>query len=318
MYREDAYSAVVVGRFRIPSPRCSEDSAQDRSPALRCGVFSLQAADLKNYNDSEEAALEKTIKAIRDTGVNLIVCGQAVGELALHFCEKFGILVLKCPSKFELRRICRTTGAANLVRLEPPAPDDIGSCARVYLKEIGSTNCTILEQEDATSKVATIVVRGSSPNIMDDVERAIDDGVHTVKAMTRDARFVAGAGGCELQLADLLQQHAEAQPGLDQYAINKYGLALEVVPRTLAENAGLDAANIVAALYAAHKAGERSAGVNVVDGQVDATTGVLDLLWTKKEALRQATDAAVTVLRVDQIIMSKPAGGPKKGDQPAM
>mmetsp|Transcript_8400 Transcript_8400/g.24754 ORF Transcript_8400/g.24754 Transcript_8400/m.24754 type:complete len:302 (+) Transcript_8400:231-1136(+) len=222
------------------------------------GVFSLQAADLKNYNDSEEAALEKTIKAIRDTGVNLIVCGQAVGELALHFCEKFGILVLKCPSKFELRRICRTTGAANLVRLEPPAPDDIGSCARVYLKEIGSTNCTILEQEDATSKVATIVVRGSSPNIMDDVERAIDDGVHTVKAMTRDARFVAGAGGCELQLADLLQQHAEAQPGLDQYAINKYGLALEVVPRTLAENAGLDAANIVAALYAAHKAGERS------------------------------------------------------------
>mmetsp|Transcript_21104 Transcript_21104/g.69108 ORF Transcript_21104/g.69108 Transcript_21104/m.69108 type:complete len:542 (-) Transcript_21104:696-2321(-) len=281
-------------------------------------VLLKSAADLKNYNDSEEAALEKTIKAIRDTGVNLIVCGQAVGELALHFCEKFGILVLKCPSKFELRRICRTTGAANLVRLEPPAPDDIGSCARVYLKEIGSTNCTILEQEDATSKVATIVVRGSSPNIMDDVERAIDDGVHTVKAMTRDARFVAGAGGCELQLADLLQQHAEAQPGLDQYAINKYGLALEVVPRTLAENAGLDAANIVAALYAAHKAGERSAGVNVVDGQVDATTGVLDLLWTKKEALRQATDAAVTVLRVDQIIMSKPAGGPKKGDQPAM
>jgi len=282
-------------------------------------VLLKSAADLKNYNDSEEAALEKIIKAIAATGVNMIVCGQAVGELALHFCEKHKIMVMKCPSKFELRRICRTTGASTLVRMEPPTPEDIGSCSHVHVREIGSTMCTIIEQEgEEGSQVATIVVRGSSPNIMDDVERAIDDGVNVIKAMTRDARFLPGAGGAELRLADALQQYAEAQPGLDQYAINKYGLALEVVPRTLAENAGLDAANIVAALYAAHKAGKNNAGINVVDARVDADTGVLDLLWTKKEAIRQATDAAVTVLRVDQIIMAKPAGGAKKADQPAM
>lgn len=275
-------------------------------------VLLKSAADLKNYNDSEEIALEKIIKAIAAAGVNMVVCGQAVGELALHFCEKHKIMVMKCPSKFELRRICRTTGANALVRMEPPMPEDIGSCARVHVKEIGSTMCTILEQEDDGSKVATIVVRGSSPNIMDDVERAIDDGINVIKAMTRDARFLPGAGGAELRLADALQQYAEAQPGLDQYAINKYGLALEVVARTLAENAGLDAANIVAALYAAHKSGKPNAGINVVDGKVDDETGVLDLLWTKKEAIRQATEAAVTVLRVDQIIMAKPAGAKKE------
>merc|ERR1712113_350049 len=118
--------------------------------------------------------------------------------------------------------------------------------------------------------------------------------------MVNDARLLPGAGAAELLIADELQQ----------YAINKFGLAMEVVPRTLAENAGLDATNIVAAMYAAPKV-----GINVTDGKTEET-GVLDLLATKKEAIRLATDAAVTVLRVDQIIMSKPAGGPKAPEQP--
>ena len=119
----------------------------------------------------------------------------------------------------------------------------------------------------------------------------------------------------ELRLADALQQYGEAQPGLDQYAINKFGLALEVVPRTLAENAGLDATNIIAAMYAAHKAGHGGVGIDV-GGSGTADLGVRDLLHTKREALKMAAEAAVTVLRVDQIIMSKPAGGPKAPEQP--
>ena len=160
----------------------------------------------------------------------MLICGQAVGELALHFIEKYGMMVIKCPSKFELRRLCRTTGANNLVRLEPPTEGDLGYCKHVFVKEIGSTQCTIFDHEQDNSKLATIVVRGSTSNIMDDVERAIDDGINVVKSMTKDARFVPGAGAVELRLADALQQHAEAQPGLDQYAINKFGLALEARP----------------------------------------------------------------------------------------
>merc|ERR1719313_3244856 len=128
--------------------------------------------------------------------------------------------------------------------------------------------------------------------------------------MTKDARFVPGAGATELRLADAVQEFGEAHPGLDQYAINKFGLALEVVPRTLAENAGMDATKVIAEMYAAHKSGKTGVGIDVVNaGTGDA--GILDLLHTKKEAIKLATDAAVTVLRVDQIIMSKPAGGPK-------
>ena len=277
-------------------------------------VLLKSAEELKAYNNSEEESLEKVVKAIADTGCNMLVCGQAVGELALHYLEKYGIMCMRCPSKFELRRVCRTTGANTLVRLEPPAEADLGSCKHIHVKEIGSTRCTIFDHESDGSKVATIIVRGSTPNIMDDVERAIDDGINVVKSMTKDSRFVPGAGATELLLADALTTHGEAQPGLDQYAIKKYGLALEVVPRTLAENAGLDATNMIAEMYAAHKGGKQGVGINVGD-MCTGDCGVLDLLHTKKEAIKLATDAAVTVLRVDQIIMSKPAGGPKAPEQ---
>merc|ERR1712054_379324 len=279
-------------------------------------VLLKSAEELKAYNNSEEESLERVIKAIADTGCNMLVCGQQVGELALHFLEKYKIMCMKCPSKFELRRICRTTGANTLVRLEPPTEADLGCCSHVHEQEIGSTRCTIFDHESDGSRVATIVVRGSTANIMDDVERAIDDGVSVVKSMTKDDRFVPGAGACELLLADVLTTFGEAQPGLDQYAINKYGLALEVVPRTLAENAGLDATNMIAEMYAAHKSGKTAQGIDVVEGGT-GECGVLDLLHTKREAIKMATDAAVTVLRVDQIIMSKPAGGPKAPEQGA-
>jgi len=277
-------------------------------------VLLKSAEELKAYNNSEEESLENVIKSIADSGCNMIICGQQVGELALHFLEKYKIMCMKCPSKFELRRICRTTGAANLVRLEPPKEEDLGHCKHIYVKEIGSTRCTIFDHEADNSKVATIIIRGSTPNVMDDVERAIDDGVNVVKSMTRDKRFVPGAGATELLLADTLTLFGEAQPGLDQYAIQKFGLALEVVPRTLAENAGLNATNMVAEMYAAHKANNKGVGIDVVEGGT-ADCGVLDLLHTKREAIKMATDAAVTVLRVDQIIMSKPAGGPKAPEQ---
>jgi len=279
------------------------------------GTVLLKSADeLKAYNNSEEEALERVIKAIADTGCNMIICGQAIGELALHFLEKYKIMCLKCPSKFELRRICRTTGANTLVRLEPPQEADLGACKHIYVKEIGSTRCTLFDSESDNSRVATIVLRGSTTSIMDDVERAIDDGVNVVKAMTRDARFVPGAGATELLLADAVSTYGEAQPGLEQYAINKFAMSLEVVPRTLAENAGLDATNMIAEMYAAHKAGKTGVGIDVVNAGT-ADCGVQDLLITKKEAIKLAVDAAVTVLRVDQIIMSKPAGGPKAPEQ---
>jgi T-complex protein 1 subunit theta len=154
--------------------------------------------------------------------------------------------------------------------------------------------------------------------MMDDVERAVDDGVNAYKALARDGRLVPAGGAAEVAVAARLAAVARAETGLEQYAIAKFAAALEVVPRTLAENAGLNATDVLSALYAAHASGSSSAGVDIENGGVRdlGQDGLFDLFTTKQWAIRLACDAVTTVLRVDQIVMSRPAGGPKTQGPP--
>ena len=155
--------------------------------------------------------------------------------------------------------------------------------------------------------------------MMDDVERAIDDGVNAYKAMCKDARLVAGAGAPEIEMASRLAAMARTETGLAQYAIQKYATSLELVPRILAENAGTDATKLVSELYSAHaKEGGQNIGVDIEAGAVgDQTASHINDLYTVKHwAMKLATDAVVTVLRVDQIIMAKQAGGGGGQDKP--
>jgi len=280
-------------------------------------VLMKNADDLKNYNKSEEKKMEEIIKGIADSGVKVCVSGGTVSEMALHFIERYGMLCLKVGSKWELRRLCVATGATALVRLGAPTPDEMGHCDHVHQKEVGGRPITVFAQSDGskTSKLSTIVLRASTSSVLADLERAIDDGVHAAKTACKDGRFVPGAGATEMDLSLKVKAFADTCPGLDQYAIRAFGKALEVVPRTLAENAGLDQGSVIAALGAAHAGGKPCAGVDIdamgVDGAsgVSNQTSVLDLYSAKASALKLAIDASLTVLRVDQIIMSKQAGG---------
>ena len=201
-------------------------------------VLIQNAEELMTYSKSEEAAIETAIRDIAERGINMIIAGGKVSEMAGHFLEKYDNMCVRITSKFELRRICRATGAAAQVKLVPPTPEETGHCALVYEREFGSKHCVVMEQTDAQSQIATIVLRGSTMNMLDDFERAIDDGVHAVKTLNEDKRLLAGAGAVEIECAQQLAAHALTTPGLEQYAIKKFAEALEVVPRTLAENSG--------------------------------------------------------------------------------
>ncbi|PFX16094.1 T-complex protein 1 subunit theta-like [Stylophora pistillata] len=283
-------------------------------------VLIRNAEELKSFSKGEEEQLEKQLKSIVDTGVNCIVSGGKVAEMALHFCNKFNILVVRLTSKFDLRRLCRSVGATILPKFTTPTSEEIGYCDEIKVSEIGGTSVTIFKQEREETAVSTVVIRGSTENIMDDIERAVDDGVNTFKALTRDDRFVPGAGATEIELAKQISSFGETCAGLEQYAIKRFAESLEIIPRTLAENAGVKATEVISKLYAAHQAGDKNAGFDNESGGAaikDAVkAGILDLYLVKYWALKFATDAAVTVLRVDQIIMSKPAGGPKPKDNP--
>ncbi|KAL7154412.1 hypothetical protein ABFS83_03G001000 [Erythranthe nasuta] len=283
-------------------------------------VLIHNAEQLENYAKTEEAKVEELIKAVADSGAKVIVSGSAVGEMALHFCERYKLMVLKISSKFELRRFCRTTGAVALLKLSQPNPDDLGYVDSVSVEEIGGARVTIVKNEQGGNSVSTLVLRGSTDSILDDLERAVDDGVNTYRAMCRDSRIVPGAAATEIELAKRLKEFSFKETGLDQYGIAKFAESFEMIPKTLAENAGLNAIEIISSLYAEHASGNTKLGIDLEEGVCkDASTvRIWDLHITKFFALKYAADAACTVLRVDQIIMAKPAGGPKPQQQGGM
>ncbi|KAK5946249.1 T-complex protein 1 subunit theta [Knufia obscura] len=322
---------------------CPIDTSQTETKGT---VLLKNAKEMLDFSTGEENQLEAAVKELYDSGIRVVVAGSTVGELALHYLNRMNILVIKILSKFELRRLCRVCGATPLARLGAPMPDEMGSIDVVETTEIGGDRVTVFRQESdtAVTRTATIVLRGATQNHLDDVERAIDDGVNVIKAVTRDPRLVPGAGATEMQLIERINAFADRTPGLPQYAIRKYAEAFEVIPRTLAESAGLDATEILARLYTAHqqrgsvKARPRAddstseddeeeesstegsedpywtSGVDLEtsDGVLDAVEDeILDLMVSKSWAIKLATDAARTVLSVDQIIVARQAGGPK-------
>jgi len=169
----------------------------------------------------------------------------------------------------------------------------------------------VFRRDTEDNKMATVVLRGSTTSMLDDVERAIDDGVNCIKVLCRDGRCLPGAGATEINLAKKIQAFAKTQPGLDQYAVEAFGQAFEILPRIIADNAGFKAEEVIADLYKGTETSNRM-GIDVTDGKVkDAMElGVYDTWETKSWALKLCVDACLTILKVDQIIMSKPAGGP--------
>ncbi|KAJ5090293.1 T-complex protein 1 subunit theta [Penicillium argentinense] len=313
---------------------CPIDTQQTETKGT---VLLKNAQEMVDFTKGEEERLETAIKELYDSGLRVVVAGSTVGELAMHYLNRFNILVIKILSKFELRRLCRVVGATPLARLGAPMPDEMGTVDVVETTEIGGDRVTVFRQEDANSatRTATIVLRGATQNHLDDVERAIDDGVNVVKAITKDPRLVPGAGATEIQLVERISNFADKTPGLPQHAIRKFAEAFEVVPRTLAESAGLDATEVLSRLYTAHhrinpaeeEEGSSSeeeeeeepywtTGVDLETGSGDGTLdavdeGILDLMATKSWAIRLASESARTVLSVDQIIVARQAGGPK-------
>ncbi len=333
--REPDGSIKKASKAKVGVFSCPIDISQTETKGT---VLLHNAKEMLDFTKGEENQLETIVKEIHDSGVRVVVAGTSVGELALHYLNRYKILVVKILSKFELRRLCRVVGATPLARLGAPMPDEMGSIDVVETLEIGGDRVTVFRQENDATRTATLVIRGATQNHLDDIERAIDDGVNVVKAITRDPKLVPGAGATEMQLIERISAFGEKTPELSQYAIKKYAEAFEVIPRTLAESAGLDATEVLASLYAAHHKSSTKTnkddnddeddddeddeeedwciGVDVENedgtGTLDAKEeGILDLLVSKQWAIRLATEAARTVLSVDQIIVARQAGGPK-------
>jgi T-complex protein 1 subunit theta len=320
IYDSEVVHGMVVTRGSMTSVRRCTDckvavfntNIEMQQGETKGTVLMKNAEDLLNYTKGEEEAFENFVKGLAEAGIEVVVGSGSMSELAQHYFEKYRIYAVKIMSKWELKRIARAVGATPIVKLVTPSPDELGFANEVAFKEISSQWCTIFRRDQDENKMATIVLRGSTTAMLDDTERAIDNGVSTVKTLIRNPKVLAGAGATELWLGQQIQKFAKEQPGLDQYAVEKFGVSYEVIPRTLAENAGLKAEKVLADLNA--KSVESSAfGIDVSDGEVKNAmeASIFDSWETKSWALKLCFDVVITILRVDQIIMSKPSGGPK-------
>lgn len=309
--REVEGSVTKCSKCKIALYSCPIDISTTETKGT---VLIKNAEELKNFSKGEEDLLEAQIKTIVDSGCKLVVCGGKVGDMALHFLNKYGLMVVRVLSKFDLRRISKTVNGTVLAKVMPPNPEEMGYCEEVYVDEVGDVPVISFNQGNTQGAISTIVVRGSTDNIMDDIERSIDDGVNNFKALTRDGRLLPGAGAVEIELAKQLETLSGTYPGLEQYAIKQFAEAFEVIPKTLAENSGFRNTEILSQLYAAHQEGKANFGFNIEgDSQICDVKekSIFDLYLTKYWGIVYATKAAISVLYVDKIIMAKPAGGPK-------
>ncbi|XP_048380275.1 T-complex protein 1 subunit theta-like isoform X2 [Stegostoma tigrinum] len=318
-FKKEAESLVTSVRdARVAVYSCPFELSR---PETKGTVLLQGPADMLGFGDGEERLMEAQVRALLQAGVTVLVVGGKVGDLALHYADQHQLMVVRLHSRHELTRLAKAVGATPLLKLGTPSPEELGNCDRVYLQEVGSTQLVVFEQEKGAPAVATILLRGPLHGLQDQLEEAIRDGVSTYRSLGLDPRLVPGAGATEVELALRVAAHGASCPSLEQYAIQEYARSFQDVAEALVRNAGDQEQQVIARLYAAHQEGHRNLGFDMESGGTDlldaAEAGIWDPLLVKRSAIRLATNAAVTVLSVDQIIMAKKSGGPKpRGDNP--
>lgn len=286
-------------------------------------VLLEDAEELKKLSKSEEQMYEEMILSYKNLGINVIVSQMNIHELALHYCNKYGIMVIKIGSKYETRRLAISVGTEVIAIFRKADPDmPTGYCSSIKVQEIGDKKVIILRDERETDRrdISTIIIRAATDNVLNDVALAIGNGINVAKVAITDNRFLPGAGATELELGMQLKKLASTETGLEQYSIRAFAEALEVVPRIIAETAGLNADLALTEMTGLHAAGNVNMGIDVEGSNgkstIDAVkANIYDAEAVKLWAIRSAVDAACSILRVDEVVMRKQAGGPKTPEQ---
>jgi thermosome len=277
---------------------------------------------MKAFLDEEERMLKEKVNKIKEAGANVVFCQKGIDDVAQHFLAKNGIIAVRRVKKSDMEKLARATGARIVTNLEDLKPEDLGFAGLVEERKIGTDKLTFVENCKHPKSVS-VLIRAGLERMVDEGERSLHDAICVVGDIVEDNRIVAGGGATEVEIAKRLRDYAAKIGGREQIAIEAFAEALEAIPRTLAENAGLEPIDILVALRAAHaKPKGLWFGVDVFSGKtIDMMeAGVIEPLSVKKQAIKSATEAASMILRIDDVIASaKPTekgGGPSEKYKP--
>jgi|TARA_B100001964_G_scaffold166117_1_gene182443 thermosome len=280
---------------------------------------------MQGFLDQEEKMLQDMVNRITNTGANVVLCQKGVDDVAIHFLAKKGVYAVRRVSESDMKKIAKATGAKIVNNLKDLSENDLGASGIVEEKKVGDEEFTYI-MDCKNPKAVTLLIRGGTEHVTNEIERAVTDAVGDVAAALKTGLVTAGAGAPEIELSIALRRYANSLSGREQLAVESFANAMEIIPKTLIENAGLDPIDTMTDLKAAHSKKQKWAGIDVFTGKVmDAwKKGVIEPLKIKTQAVSSAAEVAVMVLRIDDVIQSTgkgqapPAGMPPGGMPPGM
>ena len=261
---------------------------------------------LSKFLEEEENYIRNLVEMIKNSGANVLVCQKGIDELAQHYMAKSGVFAIRRAKKSDMEALSKATSGKIVTNLDDLTPEDLGNAERVEEKKIGESEMTFITG-CPEAKSVSVLLRGGTEHVVDEIRRAFDDAVGVVSVAWEDGAVLTGGGSVLAALSRDLRTFAETVGGREQMAIEAFASALEIVPRTLAENAGLDPVTTLIELRKAHADGQSHAGINVYEGGVVdmRKANVIEPLRVVEQAIQSATETAVMILRIDDVISSK-------------
>jgi len=264
---------------------------------------------LQAFLDQEETMLKDMVNKIISTGANVVFCQKGIDDLAQHFLAKAGVYTIRRIKKSDMEKLARATGGRIVTSIHDLTESELGRAGLVEEKKIAGDDMTFVV-ECENPKSVSIILRGGTEHVVDELDRAMEDALRVVGVALEDGLLMPGGGAPEIELALRLREYAATIGGREQLAIESFAEALEIIPKTLAENAGFDQIDTLVALRSSHEKGVKTTGLDMETGKPTdmQEKGVVEPMRVKTQAINSATESAVMILRIDDVIASKSGG----------
>ena len=272
---------------------------------------------LQAFLDEEEGMIKKMVEKVKKSGANVLVCQKGIDDIAQHFLAKAGIYSVRRAKKSDMEKLSKATGAKVVANLDDLSGSDLGHAGNIEERKIGDDKMTFVT-DCKNPKAVSILIRGTTEHVIDELERGLHDALSVVKVALEDGKMTAGGGAAAIAISMGLRDYAPSVGGREQMAIEAFANAIEIIPKTLSENAGLDPIDMMLEIRSAHKKGKKYAGINVNAGQVDDMfkNNVIEPLRVSMQEIEASSEAATMILRIDDVIASKGGGGAPAGMPP--
>ncbi len=291
-------------------------SLEIKNTEIEAKIQITDPQQLNSFMEQEERTLREMVNKVKSSGATVLFCQKGIDDLAQYFLAKEKIFAVRRVKQSDLEKLSRACGAKIVSNWKELSAEDLGKAGLVREEKVGEEEMIFVEK-CLNPRAMTLLIRGGTEHVAEEIKRAVTDAVGDLSAALKDGKVVAGAGAAEMELAKHLKQYSSTLSGREQLAVQAFAETMEIIPRTLAENAGLDPIDVLTKLRAAHDRGQKWAGIDVFSGEViDAWKNkVIEPLKIKTQALSSAAEVAEMILRIDDVVLGgkKDFPGPRPG-----